>query len=75
MKGGFSLASRAGVPVVPLAITGSFAVQPKGSIMSPPERRGRVTIRVGKPVVMEGKGLSYKAELMGEVRASIERLL
>jgi hypothetical protein len=43
--------------------------------MSPPERKGRVTIRVGKPVVMEGKGLSYKAELMGEVRASIERLL
>ena len=75
MKGGFSLAFRAGVPVVPLAITGSFAVQPKGSIISPPERKGRVTIRVGKPVVMEGKGLSYKAELMGEVRASIERLL
>ena len=75
MKGGFSLASRAGVPVVPLAITGSFAVQPKGSIISPPERKGRVTIRVGKPVVVEGKGLSYKAELMGEVRASIERLL
>ena len=75
MKGGFSLASRAGVPVVPLAITGSFAVQPKGSIISPPERKGRVTIRVGKPVVVEGKGLSYKAELMGEVRASIERLM
>jgi 1-acyl-sn-glycerol-3-phosphate acyltransferase len=75
MKGGFSLAFRAGVPVVPLAIVGSFALQPAGSIMSPPERKGRVTIRVGKPVVMEGKGLSYKAELMGEVRASIERLL
>ncbi len=75
MKGGFSLASRAGVPVVPLAILGSFAAQPRGSILSPPERKGRVTIRVGKPVAVEGKGLSYKTELMGEVRASIERLM
>ncbi|HUJ68612.1 MAG TPA: lysophospholipid acyltransferase family protein [Syntrophorhabdales bacterium] len=75
MKGGFSLASRAGVPVVPLAIRGSYALQPKGSILSPPRRRGRVTIRVGKPVIMEGKGLSYKAELMGEVRGRIEGLI
>jgi 1-acyl-sn-glycerol-3-phosphate acyltransferase len=75
MKGGFSLASRAGVPVVPLAIRGSYALQPAGSILSPPRRKGRVTIRVGKPVLMEGKGLSYKAELMGEVRGRIEGLI
>ena len=75
MKGGFSLASRARVPVVPLAITGSFAIQPRGSILSPPERKGRVSIRVGRPVVVGGKGSSYKAGLMGEVRGSIERLM
>ncbi len=75
MKGAFSLASRAGVPVVPLAIRGSHTLQPAGSILSPPQKKGRVSIRVGKPVVMEGKGLSYKTGLMEEVRARIERLM
>ncbi|MGD0231134.1 MAG: lysophospholipid acyltransferase family protein [Syntrophorhabdales bacterium] len=73
MKGAFSLASRAAVPVVPLAIVGTTALQPLGSAV--PKRRGRVTILVGKPIPAGGKGLSYKAGLMEEVHTAIERLL
>lgn len=75
MKGAFSLASRAGVPVVPLAIIGSSTLQPSGSILSAPAHKGQVTISVGKPILLEGKGLSYKAVLMEEVRNAIEGLM
>lgn len=73
MKGAFSLATRAGVPVVPLAVIGTNALQPPGCAVA--ARKGRVTVRVGKPIPMEGKGLSYKSGLMEEVRAAIERLM
>jgi 1-acyl-sn-glycerol-3-phosphate acyltransferase len=75
MKGAFSLASRAGVPVVPLAIIGSSTLQPTGSILSAPARKGQVTVSIGRPIPVEGKGLSYKAELMEEVRRAIEGLM
>ena len=73
MKGAFSLATRAGVPVVPLAVIGTNALQPPGCAVA--ARKGRVTVRVGKPIPMEGKGLSYKSGLMEEVRAAIEGLM
>ncbi len=72
-KGTFSLVSRAKVPVVPLAIIGSNRLQPPGRVV--PVGTGRVTIALGKPILSEGKGLSYKAELMDEVRTAIERLM
>jgi 1-acyl-sn-glycerol-3-phosphate acyltransferase len=75
MKGAFSLASRAAVPVVPLAIIGSFDLQPAGSIFSPPERRGRVVVRVGKPILADGKGTSFKTGLMEEVRDAMQRMM
>jgi 1-acyl-sn-glycerol-3-phosphate acyltransferase len=73
MKGAFSLAGRAGVPVVPLAIVGTNALQPRGAAV--PKSKGRVVIVVGRPIPPRGKGLSYKAELMEEVRRAIEGLL
>ncbi|OPY69889.1 MAG: 1-acyl-sn-glycerol-3-phosphate acyltransferase [Syntrophorhabdaceae bacterium PtaU1.Bin034] len=73
LKGGFSLASRAAVPVAPLAIIGSNPLQPPGCFV--PVCKGHVTIQIGKPILLEGKGLSYKAELAEEVRSAIERLL
>ncbi len=75
MKGAFSLASRAEVPILPLAIRGSYALHPTGSILSVPKRTGVVTIRLGKPVPVSGKGLSYKGELAQEIHGAIERLL
>jgi 1-acyl-sn-glycerol-3-phosphate acyltransferase len=73
MKGAFSLATRAGVPVVPVAVIGTNPLQPPGCAVA--AQKGRVTVRMGKPIPMEGKGLSYKAGLMEEVRAAIERLM
>ncbi len=75
MKGAFSLAARAEIPILPVAIRGSYALQPYGSILSVPRRKGVVDIRIGKAVPVEGKGASYKAELADEVRKAIEKLL
>jgi len=75
MKGAFSLASRAEVPVVPLAILNSSFLQPTGSIFSPPRLTGEVVIRVGKPIPVTGKGVSYKTGLMDEVREAMKRLM
>jgi 1-acyl-sn-glycerol-3-phosphate acyltransferase len=46
-KGGFHLALQAGVPVVPVAIHGSFALLPPGSLRS---RRGTVRVEFLDPV-------------------------
>ncbi len=73
MKGAFSLAVRAGVPVVPLAIIGTNPLQPPGCAVA--TQTGRVTVRVGTPIPMAGKGLSYKSGLMEEVRTAIEGLM
>jgi 1-acyl-sn-glycerol-3-phosphate acyltransferase len=75
MKGAFSLASRAAVPILPVAIRGTGSLQPSGSILSVPKRRGKVTICFGEPVQIEGRGTAHKAELAQEVRRTIERLL
>jgi 1-acyl-sn-glycerol-3-phosphate acyltransferase len=73
MKGGFSLALRVAVPVVPLAIIGTNYLHPDDA--SVPQRSGHVTIRVGKPILLQGKGLSYKSEIRDRVRSAIEELM
>jgi 1-acyl-sn-glycerol-3-phosphate acyltransferase len=46
-KGAFKTAQNAGVPLIPVAITGTFGIAPPGEF---PSKRGhRVTIRLGKP--------------------------
>jgi 1-acyl-sn-glycerol-3-phosphate acyltransferase len=75
MKGAFSLATRAAVPILPLAIKGSYALQPTGSILSVPQRTGLVTVRLGKAVPVSGKSLTYKGNLAEEVRSAIAGLL
>jgi 1-acyl-sn-glycerol-3-phosphate acyltransferase len=75
LKGGFSLAARAQVPVVPVALVGTAALHPSGSILLPPKRKGHVVVRLGQAVATEGKSTAAKAELMGVVRGEVERLL
>jgi len=72
-KGGFALALKAKVPVVPVGIVGTAALQPEGAHV--PQRGGRVTIRMGEPIPVSGSGVAYKDELMREIRAKIEELL
>ncbi len=72
-KGGFSLALRAMVPIVPVGIVGTSTLQPKGSFI--PAGKGVIYIHIGEPIPLEGMGRSAKGELMNSVRASIERLI
>jgi len=73
MKGAFFLASRAAVPVVPLAIVGTNQLQPPGKAV--PGRKGQVTVHVGRPILPGGKDLPSKAGLMEEVRRAIEGMM
>jgi 1-acyl-sn-glycerol-3-phosphate acyltransferase len=70
-KGGFVLALEAGVPVVPIAILGSERIMPKGSLEV---GRGRIQVRMGRPIPTAGRGSRDRDHLMGEVRRAIETL-
>ncbi|MBP1748085.1 MAG: 1-acyl-sn-glycerol-3-phosphate acyltransferase [Deltaproteobacteria bacterium] len=72
-KGGFTLALRAMVPVVPIGIYGSSALQPKGS--SIPGKKGVIYIEIGDPIVLEGMDRSQKTRVMENVRVDIEALM
>jgi len=72
-KGVFSLAMKARVPIVPVGICGTSLLQPEGYQV--PVRSGAVSIHVGDPIPVEGRGVSYKAGVADEVRAAIIRLI
>lgn len=71
-KGGFIMALRAQVPVVPVAISGGRAAMRKGS---PIVRPVRVTVRIGRPIPTAGLRLEHRDELIARVRAEVENLL
>lgn len=73
------IAVRAGVPIVPVGIEGTFAALPKGRLLP---RRARVTVRVGTaldvpPVERVDKAARRHAfrELTDRVRGAVEALL
>ncbi len=68
-KGGFTLAIKAGVPIVPIAIRGSREVLPRSSLRVRP---GRIQLVVGKPIPTDDRGMADREGLMEEVRAAIE---
>lgn len=71
-KGGFIMAIKAQVPIVPVAIRGGRASMRKGS---PWVRPVDIEIRVGTPIPTAGLVLDQRDELIERVRAEIERLL
>ena len=71
--GVFSLAMKACVPIVPVGICGTSHLQPEGYQV--PVRGGSVSIHIGDPIPVEGRGVSYKTEIADEVRAAITRLI
>lgn len=71
-KGGFVLAVQAGVPIVPVAIQGTFAIMPKNRLLIRPRP---VTLAIGEPVAVAGYGLHTKEALMDEVRGALQRQL
>jgi 1-acyl-sn-glycerol-3-phosphate acyltransferase len=71
-KGAFVMALRAGVPIVPIAITGARDAMRKGS---PIIRPATVRLRLGPPIETRGVGEDRRDELVHSVRAEVQRLL
>lgn len=69
-KGGFILAERAGVPIIPFTINGSMRVNPRNTVQL--IRGAQISVRFGEPVPTSGAGALKGAELMERVRAAIE---
>ena len=71
-KGGFIMAIKAQVPVVPVAIKGARAAMRKGSPWIQPVS---VRVVVGAPVETRGLTLDDRDSLTGMIRSDVERLL
>lgn len=70
--GGMVLAIKAGVELVPVAISGTFAILPKGSLLLHP---GRVVIRIGTPITTRDYRTNQKHELALLLQKKVATLL
>ncbi len=71
--GGFKIALRAGVPIVPVSIRGTFALLPKTTLAPRP---GPVEVFIGEPIdTREYAGDRQLPALMARTRAAIEENL
>jgi 1-acyl-sn-glycerol-3-phosphate acyltransferase len=70
-KGGFMLAIASGVPIVPVAIDGTFEIMPKARLLVRPRE---VSLRVGRPIEVAGFTRENKDRLMTQVAAALEAL-
>ena len=69
-KGGFTLAIKSKVPIVPVAIVGSREIMPKGRFIVAP---GKITIRIGPTIETKELGLQDWKALMGKVAEIISK--
>lgn len=67
-KGGFVLALKAGVPIIPVSLRGGHAVLPKGSMIVRP---GEIAVRFGAPIDTAGYAMESKEALIDTVRTAI----
>ncbi|MCK5322516.1 MAG: 1-acyl-sn-glycerol-3-phosphate acyltransferase [Desulfobulbaceae bacterium] len=70
--GAMVLAIKSGVPIVPVAITGTHHIMPKGTLLARP---GDVMIRVGEPIETGGCKPKQKADLAVRVHDAVAELL
>lgn len=68
-RGGFTLAIKADVPIVPISIRGSREVLPRSSLRVKP---GKIEITIGKEIPTNQKTMADRDGLMEEVKAAIE---
>lgn len=71
-KGGFTLALKAQVPVVPMAIVGTREVMPRGSFRV---FGGEVRMRLAPPIETKGMGPGQRDDLVLRVRRAVEGCL
>jgi 1-acyl-sn-glycerol-3-phosphate acyltransferase len=69
-SGPFHLALEAQVPIIPVTVSGSQRITPKGQLIV---HRGVVKIVYGKPIPTRGLSLDGRKELAGRVREAIVR--
>lgn len=67
-KGGFHLAMKAGVPIVPVAVKGTWEILPPDTLFV---RAGEVDVVIGQPVETHGVPEAELAALVERVRATI----
>ncbi len=70
--GGMVLAIKAGVPIVPVAITGSYEVLPKGRLLARP---GKIRINIGHPIETSDYKVKEKRDLAQRLRDKVADLL
>ena len=70
-RGGFLLALKSGLPIVPVGVIGSMAIRRRGSYVVRP---GRITVRYGRPLKVEDFGVRGKQALIRQVREAIADL-
>jgi 1-acyl-sn-glycerol-3-phosphate acyltransferase len=70
-RGGFLLAMKSGLPIVPVGIRGARAIQHKGNWAIRP---GKVTVSFGAPIDPATFGVRRKSELIAEVRHQVATL-
>jgi 1-acyl-sn-glycerol-3-phosphate acyltransferase len=71
-KGGFIMAIRAQVPIVPVAVQGGRAAMRKGSAIVRPVH---VSVRIGEPIPTAGLTLDDRDALIAQLQARIRALL
>ncbi len=71
-KGGFLMAIKAQVPIVPVAVQGGRSAMRKGSAIVRP---ALVSVRIGQPVPTAGRSPSERDAIVQEVRSRIEEML
>jgi 1-acyl-sn-glycerol-3-phosphate acyltransferase len=69
-KGGFTLAIKSKVPIVPIAISGSRDIMPKDSLTVTP---GEIRMLVGHPIEIQHYSLKDRESLMKKVRETISK--
>jgi 1-acyl-sn-glycerol-3-phosphate acyltransferase len=71
-SGGMVLAIKSGVAIVPVAVTGTHRVLPKGAFLARP---GGVTVRVGEPIDVSTCGPRQKQELAARVHSAVAGMM
>jgi 1-acyl-sn-glycerol-3-phosphate acyltransferase len=69
-KGGFTLAIKSGVPIVPIAISGSRDIMPKDKLTA---ASGEIRIRMDHPIKTENFSVKDRESLMKRVKETITK--